>query len=338
LNDYVNSIKNKDIDGADDNAKTLKDINLTCDSLSITCSALCDAMTAYYIGISPWTGGASWAAVGLLVLTSAADATFSAFEIKNDILMVKSNKKLNQCRQEWDLIKSTFTDDQIAQICEWDKNLTDPKYYIAGKLAIYDDLMAMKDQIGNDKWNNFETTVAQIFGMNSDLLQQYEQFMNDPNTDPTYLAFGHSVMYSLFAGESIVAIVNSSYVLITLARLAENYAANIQPKITALNEKIWTAERITNETLNDVDQFNTDWPGWDRYAGDVRDDGNLVVETAEGAADDLKELNEMKATSIVNQQKANAAATSVAPEIIAFLTGFGIAATSVELLADRFLE
>jgi len=333
---YVDSIKNKDIDGIDDNAKILKDLNITCDSLSISCSILCDAMAAYYIAISPWTGGASWAAVGLLVLTSAADAVFAGFEIANDIALAESTKKLTQCRKEWDLIESTFTDKQIDQICTWDENLTDPKYNINSKLAIYDDLMTMKDSIGTTKWNNFETTVGQIYGMDSDMIQQYEQFFNDPNTDPTYLAAGRSVMYSLFAATSLASIGHSVNVLITMGKLAEEdyiNSKNMAQKVADATSIVEDAEEA-DKVANDVSIFCSRLPA----TGSSIHETLVISQNLNIAKKNLKTAKLAKEATINEQKAANSVATPVAPEIMAFITAFGIVATTVEMLADHFLE
>jgi len=96
------------------------------------------------------------------------------------------------------------------------------------------------------------------------------------------------------------------------------------------------AETAQSRFATFVEEHPGQW--WKDYSIDVMDEGLDILGNCDRTSANLKEASATFEDDIAQQEKTNAAATSVAPEVIAFLAGFSIVIAAVEMLADHFLE
>jgi len=336
-NDFVSKIKNNDIDSADATADQLMGLNVTLDSAMIAASVVCDATMGVMIALAPFSAGAMAGQITLLVLTSAFDIACSVYAIKSDNILVNSTHELHKIKLECDNFNNTFTKAQLKQFNEWDVTLNNPKFNIAGKLAIYDELEKIKEQLG-DKWTHFEETYAEINGMDEKEIQKYEAYMNDPKIAYQYKLNSAAFFYTYNGGRIATKIVGGLTVLLSLQRMLVDFSnleseiaifansaspriANAQTNLTALRaERSFWAEQDPELSGNMMSGLNRD----------IAANENIIrTETTE-----FSRLN----TQLIEVKGRNLAVAAVCPGIIAVCVTIGILSATAEMIGNKVIK
>jgi len=157
--------------------------------------------------------------------------------------------------------------------------------------------------------------------MDQDMINKYEQYVNDPNTDPTYKVFARSVMYSVFAIYCATAIINALSVKIVLGRLAKeaydsgpNFRAELAQLKADYNDAVQVYINLQHQAISD-------------YTKNVT--GEIRASTVR-----MNQVREAQSIAAKKVEVSNAASEYVAPQIVTVVTSIGVAAGVVEIIAD----
>jgi len=172
--------------------------------------------------------------------------------------------------------------------------------------------------------------------MDQDMINNYEEYMNDPNTDPTYKVLAKSIMYSLFAVNGVLAISNSLIVILVVGKLAlKNFGNECKRLVSDYETQIQWASIELEQARSDLFDWNsgvkTPSPFTNTNTGILESNCTRCEARLEGFVND-------KRITITQQGAANTAAESVAPQLIAIMTGVSVAAGVAETIADHYLE